>query len=194
MSDHDETQKNERSQRIITIMSHLSDVLQTATPEQRATLQTVASLMQTLDDDTPMTKFREVSVEELRNRGAAPLRRMMSSPLDYLRQLFHGSTSLRPGEQWTISVGIDCGFAMDFTVRMKALGDCQPSDEFLKGEGTPAEEPPADTADTKPAPPDDQFDTLLQSLGLRSPEPTEKPKRPRRPRVKPEKPVDPPQE
>lgn len=170
-----------RSQQIVKVMGMIQAVMREVPDAERAMLEEAGQIVVRLDDDTPALPHNELSAEELRRRGAAPIRHLMLSPLDYIRQLFHGSPLLQPGDQWTISMGTDCGFAMEVTVRVKAAGDCGPPEEFLKGTPSAAATNPSTPAAVREEvpPPSDEFNTLLQNLGLRS-----APKKPRRSRKK----------
>lgn len=171
-----------RSQQISRIMDLIQDVMGKVPPSLSTPLEEAAGLILRLDDGSPVIPANEVPAEELRVRGAVPIRRMLMGPFDYIRQLFHGSETLKPGEQWTTSMATDCGFLMDIVIRMRARGECTVPNAFMKGEGNDEDAESgtkSDVAETVP-PASTEFDSLLQKLGLRPLAPSKKPRRTRK--------------
>jgi|SRR6186713_1327714 len=170
-----------RSQRIVEVMRILEHLHPQVNAENADLLDRAMRVIGALDDNAPVLPHTELSVAELRARGASHYRRALQGPLEYIQSLFHGEVLLHAGEQWTLSFGTTCGFTMDFTIRLKAPGDCvSVPDEYMKGDalhhaGDP--DPEQENLDDLNAA---DFNTLLQELGLRKIPPPKKPRRSRK--------------
>jgi hypothetical protein len=66
--------------------------------------------------------FREIDHHGVEGEGAHEIRRAIEPLLTELLFALHDSRAIEAGTQWTIPVGLDCGFEGDLIVRVRQLG------------------------------------------------------------------------